>query len=251
MTRSARSVSPSFRVRRKRAPSGVDRGDTARIDLRHGPALEPLGVGDEVLDRQPPRQRHAAAPARSDPGSGALRVGDVRAPPFRAQQHALRHVVAPEAHDLAEHLGLDLGGAQMSGNGEPVWAGADDRHLPAGPVRSTRTCRTRLGGPGRPPGCLAGSNAAPISRRLTVPSVMMLSPSGSLRLISLPDRRRSARTTDSWLRSPLRASAMSAFGLPRTEGSHRCAQVSSRPTSDSASLTARDIAGSIRHLSMV
>src|SRR3989442_3497126 len=56
-------------------------------------------------------------------------IGQVRGPPMRAQEHAFRHVTAPELQRLAEDGDLESAPDEMGRRREPVWARADDDRI--------------------------------------------------------------------------------------------------------------------------
>src|SRR2546427_7198884 len=57
------------------------------------------------------------------------RIGQVRGPPMRAQEHAFRHVTAPELPRLAEDGGLEPAPDEMGRRREPVRARADNDRI--------------------------------------------------------------------------------------------------------------------------
>ena len=103
----------------------LDPADIARIALAHEAAPEPLGVAQEVRQRQ---GLDALAVAALHPGlERACAPGrrQVRVLPVGAQQHVGRHQPPPRAHGLAERAGGAVQGG-VRGDREPEGAGADD-----------------------------------------------------------------------------------------------------------------------------
>src|SRR5206468_11762433 len=56
-------------------------------------------------------------------------IGQVRRPPLRAEEHAARHVMAPELQRPAVDADAQATPEQMRGRGETVGAGADDYNV--------------------------------------------------------------------------------------------------------------------------
>ena len=103
----------------------LDPPDVGGVALGHEAALEPLGVAQEVLQRQ---RLDALALAAAHPRlerAGVVRRGEVGVLPVGAQQHVGRHQGAPRAHGLAERPDAARTRA-VSGDREPEGPGADD-----------------------------------------------------------------------------------------------------------------------------
>ena len=120
-------------VERDAEAAAAERLDTlheTRVDVRDRALLERVAVREELADR------HRQAQRTSDGGrpvldpQAARRLGDARCACARAQQHVVRHVLAPEAERATEDSMLHAGGTKVGGDPEAHRAGAedDDRH---------------------------------------------------------------------------------------------------------------------------
>jgi hypothetical protein len=91
--------------------------------------LEPFTVRDKRVERQPLVWIDAVRRRIGVERPGATRIGKMRGAPWRAHQHAVRHVVAPECHRLAKHMRRNAGVAKMGCDRKTVRTCADDDGL--------------------------------------------------------------------------------------------------------------------------
>src|SRR2546427_11526782 len=92
-------------------------------------SLEPEAVFDERVDRH--WVTRFVPGFVEEPVEAVVpgRIGQVRGPPMRAQEHAFRHVTAPELQRLAEDGDLESAPDEMGRRREPVRARADDDRI--------------------------------------------------------------------------------------------------------------------------
>ena len=120
LARIQRDVKPAFGT--------VQTHDLALLEIGNQPALKPLAVFDEVIDRD-----RAVADIRPDPAAAAEigeRVatpwrGDVRGVRRRLEEHPDRHSCTPARHRIAEYAQRDVTLTQVRGDRQPVGAGSD------------------------------------------------------------------------------------------------------------------------------
>src|SRR2546422_11650582 len=92
-------------------------------------SLEPEAVFDERVDWH--RVTRFVPGFVEEPVEAVIPggIGQVRCPPMRAQEHAFRHVTAPELQRLPEDGDLESTPDEMGRRREPVWARADDDRI--------------------------------------------------------------------------------------------------------------------------
>jgi hypothetical protein len=89
----------------------IDPDDLALIEIRNLVLPEPVGVAQEVDDRDRRRQGRCVLIPVLVEGQAPVGVADARRLPGRAKKHAIRHSLAPEDHRATECVRLDTGRA--------------------------------------------------------------------------------------------------------------------------------------------
>src|ERR1019366_226562 len=100
----------------------------ASIKVGRGLLLEPLAVGDEVLERHRLWKLPAVRLTPALERELSPRRGDARRAKRRAQEHPLRHLIAPELHRVTADEGWYSKVPQIRGDGQTQRPGAHYRH---------------------------------------------------------------------------------------------------------------------------
>ena len=108
---------------------GGDSLDSSLVDVRACAALEPLAVGEEVVQGQTARQRLAERPLVVIEHEAATRTGEAGRSPRGPDQHSRRHSLVPERHRRPEDADVEIRRAQRGLDRQSVGTGPNDGYI--------------------------------------------------------------------------------------------------------------------------
>src|SRR5262249_22613116 len=115
----------------------LDASDPLSNHLADCVVLKPGAIAQQFLARNRVAKLDSVAPRILAQRKSTRRVGQVCRAQGRAHVHALRHVLPPEPHGLAENLCVNAGSLEVRGDGKSVRTGADDSDFAIGTALSS------------------------------------------------------------------------------------------------------------------